>query len=102
MQEEEARLGRLVITGQISEDAYAQLRAEWNEKKINVQRKIDELEFDATKYLDDLKVALVLMVNISNLYGCLEKQQRTNLLQMFVKRNKLATSSKSVTCIEAE
>ena len=43
LQEEEARLGQLVITGQISEDAYAQLRAEWNEKKINVQRKIDEL-----------------------------------------------------------
>jgi site-specific DNA recombinase len=86
LQEEEARLGRLVITGQISEDVYAQLRAEWNEKTINVQRKIDELEFDAARYLDDLEVALVLMTNISVLYGRLEKQQRTNLLQMFVKR----------------
>jgi hypothetical protein len=86
LQEEEARLGRVVITGQINEDAYAQLRAEWNEKKIIVQRKIDELEFEATKYLDDLEVALVLMVNIPDLYESFEKQQRTNLLQMFVKR----------------
>lgn len=44
------------------------------------------MEFDVTKYLDDLEVALVLMVNISNLYGRLEKQHRTNLLQMLVKR----------------
>jgi hypothetical protein len=86
LQEEETRLGRLIITGQISDDAYARLRSEWSEKVFNIQRKIEELEFDASQYLDDLEVALVLMTNISTLYGRLEEQQRTNLLQMFVKR----------------
>ena len=86
LQEEEIRLGRLVITGQISEDSYSQLRLEWNEKTINVQRKIEELEFDASRYLDDLEVALVLISNIDVLYRRAEEHQRTNLLQMFVKR----------------
>jgi len=86
LQEEETRLGRLVITGQIGEDAYARLRSEWNEKVMNVQRKIEELEFDASQYLDDLEVALVLMTNVSTLCGRLEKQQLTNLLQIFVKK----------------
>ena len=53
LQEEETRLGRLVITGQICEDAYARLWSEWNEKVVNVLRKIEELEFDASQYLDD-------------------------------------------------
>lgn len=44
------------------------------------------MEFDTSLYLDDLEMALVLMTNISTLYGRLEKKQRTNLLQMFVKR----------------
>lgn len=86
LHEEETRLGRLIITGQISEDAYAKLRAEWSEKIFNVRRKIEELEFDASQYLDDLDVALVLMTNISTLYERLGEKQRTNLLQMFVKR----------------
>jgi len=58
LQEEEARLGRLFITGQIGEEAYAQLRLEWNEKVANIQRKIEELDFNATQYLNDLEVAL--------------------------------------------
>jgi len=36
--------------------------------------------------VDDLEVALVLMTNIEILYGRMNEQQRTNLLQMFVKR----------------
>jgi len=86
LQEEETRLGRLVITGKISEDAYTQLRSEWSEKALNTQRKIEELEFNDSQYVDDLEVALVLMTNIATLYGRMNEQQRTNLLQMFVKR----------------
>ena len=44
------------------------------------------MEFDASKHLDDLKVALVLLQNISNLYLRLGKTQKNNLLRIVVKR----------------
>jgi hypothetical protein len=31
----------------ISQEAYKQFRSEWQEKKVNVQCKIDDLQFDA-------------------------------------------------------
>jgi DNA invertase Pin-like site-specific DNA recombinase len=86
LKEEEARLGRLLISGKISEDAYDQLRFEWNEKSLNVQSKIEELKFDASRYLDDLEMALVLLVNMSVLYGRLNEQQKTLLLQIIADR----------------
>jgi DNA invertase Pin-like site-specific DNA recombinase len=80
LKEEEARLGRLFMTGQISEAIYAKLRSEWYEKKIHTQLKIEELEIDLTQYLDDLEVALVLMSKISVLYGRLGEEQKNNFL----------------------
>jgi len=86
LKEEEARLGRLFMTGQISEEIYAKLRSEWYEKKIHTQLKIEELEIDLTQYLDDLEVALVLMSKISMLYGRLGEEQKNNFLQIMAKR----------------
>jgi DNA invertase Pin-like site-specific DNA recombinase len=86
LKEEEAQLGRLLITGKISEMAYDQLRLEWHEKVLNIKLKIEELEFDASQYFDDLEMSLTLISQISILYDRLEDQLRTNLLQMVVKR----------------
>jgi len=86
LKEEEARLARLMITGNLTEDAYEQLRHEWQEKVINVQCKIGELELDLSQYLDDLEVALVLMTYVGKLFERLEDKQRTNLLQILTKR----------------
>jgi len=86
LKEEEIKLGRAFITGKISEEAYDNLRAEWQEKILNLHWKIKEMEFDASKHLDDLEVALVLLQNISNLYMRLDKKQKNNLLRIVVKR----------------
>lgn len=86
LQNEETRLGRLVITEQISNDAYIQLRSEWVEKIQLIQQQIEELELDTTNYVDDLDMALILMANISTLYQRLDKEQRTNFLLIFVKK----------------
>lgn len=50
LKEEESRLGRLVITSRISEDAYDQLRKEWQEQLLKIELSIAELE--QKKYLD--------------------------------------------------
>ena len=45
-----------MITGNLTEEAYEQLRHEWQEKVVNVQCKIEELELDLSRYLDDLQL----------------------------------------------
>jgi DNA invertase Pin-like site-specific DNA recombinase len=86
LKEEEANLGRLLITGKMIEETYDKLRAEWQEKILNLRMKIEQMEVDTSKYLDDLEVALVLLSSISKLYERLDKKERNNLLQIIVKR----------------
>ena len=68
LKEEEARLGRLFVSGKISEDAYGQLHAEWQEKLRNVELSLAEMEREPKTYLNDLDIALVLLTKISELY----------------------------------
>ena len=48
--------------------------------------KLKKLEFDASHYLDDLEVALVLITKMEILYSRMEEELKTNLLKMFVNR----------------
>jgi len=86
LKEEEARLGRLVISGKITEETYDQLRSEWQEKMLNLHLKIEEMEVDVSQYLDDLEMALALMVNVSDLFNRLEDRQKTSMLQIIINR----------------
>jgi hypothetical protein len=72
LREEEALLARLAITGNLTQDAYEYLRQEWQEKVVNVQRKIDELELDLSQCLDDLDVALALLTYMEKLFDGVE------------------------------
>jgi hypothetical protein len=85
-QEEETRLGRLLITGKISEEAYEQLRKEWKEKQHHLEASLAEMERDASLHLDDLEVALMLMTRISILYQRLAEKDRATLLQILARR----------------
>ena len=62
------------------------MRAEWHEKVLNLQMKIDELEIDARGYIDDLEVALALLSNASILYDRLGEKEKNELLQIITKR----------------
>jgi len=86
LQQEEARLVRLQITGEISEETYKQLRLEWKDKVNNIQTSIRELDFDTHSHLDDLEIALVLMSKLPVLYDRLDKKQKTTLLQIVAKK----------------
>jgi DNA invertase Pin-like site-specific DNA recombinase len=86
LQEEEVRIARLMVTESVGEEAYKQLRSEWQEKKVNVQCKIDDLQIDVSQYFDNLEVALALMTNISKLFERLEEKNKINLLQIIVKK----------------
>jgi DNA invertase Pin-like site-specific DNA recombinase len=86
LKEEEARLGRLYITGKMGDATYNQLRAEWQEKLRRVELELAELDRDASIHLDDLDAALALLAKASDLYPRLEEKQRSTLLQILVKR----------------
>ena len=86
VKEEEANLGRLLITNKMSEETYDKLRFEWQDKILNLRLQIENMEFDASKYLDDLEIALALLSNISSLYERLEEKQKNELLQIIAKR----------------
>ncbi len=86
LQGEEARLGRLYITGKLNEETYDQLRGEWQEKMRHTETNLKEMQQDTTQSLNSLDVALVLMTKLADLYERLEKKGQATLLQILVKR----------------
>ena len=85
LREEETRLGRLLITGKMSEAAYDQLRAEWQEKVLHTEASLRAIEQDITRHLNDLDMALILLTKASELYHRLEDKKCTLLLQILAK-----------------
>lgn len=86
LKDEESRLGRLLITNKISEEAYDQLRKEWREKVLRIELSIAELEHEKMIRIDDLDAALVLMTRLRVLFDRLGDKERSKLLQIFIKR----------------
>lgn len=86
LKDEEARLGRLYITGKISDDIYQQLRKEWQVKLRNVEINISDMERESKIPLDDLDAALMLISKISPLYMRLKESDQSKILQIITKR----------------
>lgn len=86
LREEETRLGRLFITGNLSESSYKHLREEWREKFHHAEVNLKDLDRNLARYIDDLDMALFLLTKASDLFPRLEEVKKTNLLQIIVKR----------------
>jgi site-specific DNA recombinase len=86
LKEEEARLGRLYITGKITETAYEQLRSEWQEKLRNNELTIAEMEREPKILINDLDLALILLTKIGELYNRFDEKQKSTLLHILAKR----------------
>jgi hypothetical protein len=98
MKDEENRLGRLLITNKISEEAYDQLRKEWKEKVHRIEVSIADLERETMVRVDDLDAALMLMTRIRFLYERLGEKERSILLQILVKQFIVDLQGKIVDC----
>jgi hypothetical protein len=86
LREEELHLGRLIICGKLSEEAYDRLRSEWQEKRRNAEIDLADMQRDATMHLDDLDVALALLTCVFQVYGRLDGKERHTLLRIIAKR----------------
>jgi hypothetical protein len=93
---EEARLARLHITGELTERTYKLLRAEWLEKKRNVEAQLADLEENIALHLSDLDLALILLVRLHSLYQRLKKRERRTLLQILAKRIIVSTDGEII------
>ena len=98
LKDEESRLGRLLITNKISEEAYDQLRKEWQEKVQRIEVSIVELERETLVRVDDLDAALVLMSTLVPLYERLGQKERSILLQILVKQFIVDLQGKIIDC----
>jgi site-specific DNA recombinase len=98
LKDEESRLGRLVITNKISEEAYDQLRKEWQEKVHRIEVSILDLERETLVHVDDLDAALVLMSKLGLLYERLGQEGRSTLLQILVKQFIVDLQGKIIDC----
>ena len=86
LREEEARLGRLYITGKIGKKTYEQLRKEWQIKLRKIEINISDTERISRIPLDDFYSGLLLIANISSLYAHLKESDRAKILQIIAKR----------------
>jgi len=86
IQAEETDLARLLVTGRLSEEAYDNLRREWQTKLFQAKRDYDMFRREAQEYLDDLDVALVLLSRVQELFPRLNYNQQIVLLRILAKR----------------
>jgi hypothetical protein len=98
LKDEESSLGRLLITNKISEEAYDQLRKEWQEKVQRIEVSIVELERETLVRVDDLDAALVLMTRLPVLFERLGDKERSTLLQILVKQFIVDQHGKIIDC----
>jgi site-specific DNA recombinase len=83
---EESRLGRLYITGKISEEVYNQLRLEWQDNIRVCEGKLSEAERSISAVMVDLDMALFLLANCSVLFNRLDEKGKVRLLKILAKR----------------
>jgi hypothetical protein len=86
IQDEEADLARLLVTGRLSEEAYDNLRREWQTKLFQAKRDYEICQREAQEYLDDLDVALFLLSKVNKLFPRLNYNQQIVLLRILAKR----------------
>ncbi len=98
VKDEENQLGRLLITNKISEEAYDQLRKEWQEKVHRIELNIADLERETLVRVDDLDAALVLMTRVRFLYERLGEKEQSSLLQILVKQFIVDVQGKIIDC----
>jgi hypothetical protein len=73
-------LGRMLITGKISEETFDHFRLEWQEKIRNAELSLAEMERETKFFLDKLDLALALLTKIAVLYPQLRLKDKVKKL----------------------
>lgn len=84
--QEEARMARLLASGKISEDIWNGLWAEWQERRNRLRINLDSLGQRQEFHIDNLETALGIITQVGSLYNRLEASARRELLLHMVKQ----------------
>lgn len=84
--DEEARMARLLATKKISENVWDRLWSEWQDRRQRIQNTIATLQQDQHVHFDNLDNALAIIAKISILYSKLEFCDKKELLQLIFER----------------
>ncbi len=84
--DEEARTLRLFAAGKVSEDVWHDLWSEWQDRRQQVRRALDTLEFEHDYHIDNLNAALEIISMIQTIYNGLERADQKDLLRQIVER----------------
>ncbi|MBN1119792.1 MAG: hypothetical protein JXJ17_01840 [Anaerolineae bacterium] len=79
---EEADLVRLFLQKQLSQEAYDELRREWQSKLKHKHKAIEQLQREAVVYIDDLEAAIALLSSAPILFTRLTRRKQAQLLKM--------------------
>jgi DNA invertase Pin-like site-specific DNA recombinase len=83
---EEADLGRLLLNKRIGQDAYDQLRHEWQQKLNHKQQELEALQRETSVYIDDLDAAVMLLSKMPMLFERLARRDQARLLKILVQQ----------------
>ena len=81
---EEADLGRMVLHRRISQEAYDQLRMEWQQRLSHKQQELEALRREPAGYIDELEIAIKLLSKIPVLFQRLAKREQARLLKLLL------------------
>ncbi|MBE2269653.1 MAG: recombinase family protein [Anaerolinea sp.] len=84
--QEEARMARLLASGKISEDVWNGLWAEWQERRNRLRSNLNSIEQQQEFHIDNLETALAIIAQVGTLYNRLEVSARRELLLHMVKQ----------------
>ena len=84
--EEEARMARLLASGKISEDVWDGLWKEWQDRRQVTQRALETMEQEQGIHIDNLESALQVIAKIGKLYNGLEVSKKKVLLSQIIER----------------
>ena len=84
--EEEGRTARLYAAGRISDEIWAGMWAEWQDRRQTIQRTLETMEQEHQVHVDNLDLALEIIAKIGTLYNGLQRSDQKELLRQVVER----------------
>lgn len=94
--QEEARMARLLASGKISEDVWNGLWVEWQERRNRLRSNLNSIEQQQEFHIDNLETALAIIAQVGTLYNRLEVSARRELLLHMVKQVVVNTNGEIV------
>lgn len=96
--EEEARMARLLASGKITEAVWDGLWAEWQDRRHQIQRALESIDLDQEYHIENLEAALEIIAKIGALYNGLERKDQKELLRQVVER--VVVNDKGIVILE--